>query len=103
MMYNGKHKNDDMPTAREVFNFLCDHESIVSSSYHGILWSALLNRKVAMEHPHSDKFFHYPFHVPFWKPHEDHFANVNGTKLKSECITENIEFYNHRVKPLIKM
>jgi hypothetical protein len=97
IMYNGRTADSPAPTPKEVFDFLCDHTSIVSSSYHGILWAALLNRKVAMVDPHSDKFFYYPFSVPIW-PTEG-YTRIDGKRLKNECRHGNKEFYRRHIAP----
>lgn len=52
-------------TAAEAIRFLATGETIVTTSYHGAYWGALLGRKVILSEPFSTKFegFKYKFPV----------------------------------------
>jgi len=61
----------------EVVNFLRKHKLIVSSSYHGGYWAALMNKKLVYL-PFNDKFLHTPFKGVFSKKDASSQQQINA-------------------------
>ena len=85
-----------------VLNFFCGFDTIVTSSYHGLLWATYLNKPVYVVNPSSEKFSLLPFPVPLLTPPSPPLLfsmTVNGTKLREECVANNTDFYRKHVHP----
>lgn len=55
-------RNNAGETIESVVAFLASAETIVTSSYHGLIWGCLLGRKVVMVPAMANaKFYHWPF------------------------------------------
>lgn len=85
----------------EVIEFLCSYETIVTSSYHGLLWATYLNKPVYVTNIFSEKFLYLPFQVPLFAPKVAPLSNIaviNGTALKESCMAANYNFYKQFVE-----
>lgn len=79
----------------EVIEFLGSSEIIITSSYHGVYWSMLLNKKVICV-PFNSKFYGFERKVVMcstknWLDNIKHATFYDG--YKEECIEKNDEFY----------
>jgi drug/metabolite transporter (DMT)-like permease len=86
--------------ASKVFGFLCASESIVTTSYHGILWATYLNKTVWKTAPHSEKFSYLPLEIADW-PGPQTQAN-DGIKLRDICRRQNQKFYAAHVQATVE-
>lgn len=95
-----------------VLQFLCRHEVIVTSSYHGVLWATYMNIPVYTIFDFSEKFENLPFPVKKYPIPEENSSDtgiqslssalyVNGTFLKEQCIQENLAFYSMYIEPFV--
>lgn len=50
-------KNNSEKSIQDVLSFLASGESVVTNTYHGCYWAALLGRRVVCVEPFSTKFF----------------------------------------------
>ena len=57
---NDRRKND----FSQVIEFLADSEGVITNSFHGVYWSLLLGKRVALFRPFSTRFHSFPFEVP---------------------------------------
>lgn len=94
----------------EVLEFLCRHEVVVTSSYHGVLWATYMNIPVYTVFDFSEKFANLPFTVRQYPYSEVEEGNrpalstalyVDGLFLKEQCIQQNEEFYETFVHPFV--
>jgi hypothetical protein len=88
----------------QVIEFLCGYDTIITSSYHGLLWATYLNKATYVVNAFSEKFLNLPFSVSLFAPESDGqrlraLPLVNGTGLRNECKQSNINFYNKYILP----
>ena len=75
----------------KVLEFLASGETVVTSSYHGLYWACLLNRKViAIPSQRNSKFFRLPFSYTIsdtsnWQASINTPTPTNGTELIHYC------------------
>ena len=79
----------------DIIAFLGSGEIILSSSYHGIYWGMLLNKKVIVIDPFSSKFNGLKYKVPFasctdWDHKKE--EAVNYPQFLDECRDANSSF-----------
>jgi hypothetical protein len=68
---------NDSQDFEEVVKFLSECATVVTNSYHGAYWAALLGRRAVVCNPDSSKFFDMPYPAPIghaleWKRLETH-------------------------------
>jgi hypothetical protein len=61
---------NDSQDVGEVVRFLSECATVITNSYHGAYWTALLGRRTVVCNPDSSKFFDMPFPAPFGHPLE---------------------------------
>ena len=79
----------------EVISFLGSGDTILTNTYHGVVWATLLNKKVIIFEPFSTKFFGLKHKQPTctrynWK--EKVGEGVNYPLALEECRASNINF-----------
>ena len=92
-----------------VLQFLCTHEVIVTSSYHGVLWATYMNIPVYTVFDFSEKFANLPFAVRKYPISDENNKNislsrtlyVNGELVKDQCIENNRAFYSMYIEPFV--
>jgi hypothetical protein len=91
-----------------VLRFLCRHEVIVTSSYHGVLWATYMDIPVYSVFDFSEKFAHLPFSLKKYlmsdgggRPVLSRDPYVNGSLLREQCVRANEEFYAAYVEPFV--
>ncbi len=78
-----------------VLDYLGSGETIITSSYHGMYWGLLLNRKVLVCNPTSSKFFTMKYPVPVCTPENWREAvrrQTSYSEALGECRAANISF-----------
>ena len=90
-----------------VMDFLCRHEVIVTSSYHGVLWSTYMNIPVYTVFDFSEKFTHLPFTPRAYLTEElqqplSTVPYVDGITVMGDCIQANTLFYTTYIEPFVK-
>jgi len=76
----------------DVINFLGTAEYIITSSYHGVYWSTLLNKKVFCK-PFSSKFFYLKYKPIFIENYKINGEPDNFPNALIECRKANKAFY----------
>lgn len=87
-----------------IIDFLSQGETIITNSYHGAYWGLLINRKVLIFKPFSNRFYGFKYQPPFcdkndWKLKMQVDINLTSNYLE-ECRNINVEYYN-KVKDLL--
>lgn len=102
---NGPLLNNNIKTLEEAIRFLSFGEIIITSSYHGMYWGTLLNRKIIVT-PFGSKFYNYKY-KPIFIKYKDiiNISNINNIpnypNALKECRDLNISFL-HKIKGLLK-
>jgi hypothetical protein len=93
-----------------VLQFLCRHEVIVTSSYHGVLWATYMNIPVYSVFDFSEKFANLPFalrNYPYYVEGNRSALStalfVNGSFLREQCIQANVAFYSTYIEPFVSV
>lgn len=84
VMYN------NVTSIKKVKAFMCRFQTVTTSSYHGLLWSFYLGRKVKVMNTFSEKFKLVPFN----------YTTDNGPEMLKKCRSKNMAFYEEHIVPL---
>jgi hypothetical protein len=75
----------------EILDFLGSGESIITSSFHGMYWGALLNRKVIV-FPFNSKFLTFKYEIPMyralWKRKKRRWFSFSKPRYKNIYVCE---------------
>lgn len=93
----------------EIVDFISKKETIISSTYHGVYWSQLLNKKVVYYNDDGDinsKFLYLKNRIPICNQENyltkiENLSHVEG--MVKECRVINDEFYNNVMSELNKL
>jgi FkbM family methyltransferase len=86
----------------DALRFICTSKSIVTNSYHGLLWAAYMGVPAKLDGSHRSAKFHYmPFRPKLWTPGPSTVANVDGVALKATCRAQNMRVYEKHVLPIV--
>lgn len=82
----------------DVISFLNTGEYVITNTYHGMYWSLLLNKKVVLYKPFSNRFLNFKYIPPIINNIEqindiDNFDYHIDDSLLEECRTLNKGFY----------
>lgn len=86
-----------------VVRFLSSGEVVVTNTYHGIYWAALLGRKILCFEPFSSRFLGFPFPLVYadrhnWKEKLSEALDVPD--FLRECRNRNMRFYTRALEAL---
>jgi hypothetical protein len=90
-----------------IMKFLCSHEVIVTSTYHGVLWATYMNAKVYTVDIFSEKFHYLPFNVSSLT-NASNAKNllpknsINGSFERETCMRMNTVHYDTYIRPGVK-
>lgn len=79
----------------EIIRFLGTAKTVVTSSYHGAYWGALLKREViVIPNAHSSKFYHFPVPVVIADQNNwmDYVGKINMCNMLNQFRSINISF-----------
>lgn len=62
--YKRSNRKSGAETLKDVIEFLCKGEIIITNSYHGAYWGAFLKRKVMIYEPFSNRFLGFKPKIP---------------------------------------
>ena len=93
----------------DALRFLASGRSVVTNTYHGAYWGALLGRSVVIVNPFSTRF-HYGFHIPIPTATNDNWREVLATEsfpmppgqYLAECRESNVGFLRLARKVVMK-
>ena len=78
----------------DIINFLSQGETIITNSYHGAYWGLLMNRKVLIYKPFSNRFYGFKYQPPFCdeKKWDAPIERASPPDYLMECRSLNQEF-----------
>ena len=86
----------------DALHFICTSRSIVTNSYHGLLWAEYMGVPAKLDgSQRSTKFHHMPFRPKLWKPGPSTEVSVDGVALKATCRAQNMHVYEKHVLPIV--
>jgi hypothetical protein len=88
------------PDIEGIFRFLSTGEEVITNTYHGAYWAALLNRKVTVVprevHPYKYKYYRQPVEYATSIQQAQNLVHRSGTDplFLAKCREANIDFKN---------
>ena len=97
LKYKRNNRQNKGETLTDIINFLSQGEIVITNSYHGVYWSLLMNRKVLIWEPFSNRFYGFKPEVIYcdrndWQ-NKLKMAKRAYSNYLNECRSINKEFY----------